>query len=609
MPEATTNHFTILIVDDNVHNRFTLRTLLLRLKNCVVIEANSGQDALTKTFQNSIDLILLDVQMPEMDGYETARHLSMIKRTRDIPIIFITAVFKSEEFIQRGYAVGAIDYLTKPIDDNLLINRVDNYRKLSKRQRKLAEALEQVRLREERLNYALEATQDGIWDWDIVKNTFFLSHRFEKMLGYAPGTWSCHNANIVDYCHLEDREQLLNILTQLKTGPQKLAAVECRFCKQDGSYIWLLIHAKVVTQDAHGATQRIVGASTDISARIKADNELKQAKLTAEAANKAKSIFLANMSHELRTPLNAIIGFAELMQRNSQLETAQLKDLKTIAANGRQLLSLINDVLEISCIETRVSFATNSPFDLHLLLEEITNIYRLKAKTGNLDFEYECSSDLPRYISADFKKIRQVLEHLLTNAIKYTRQGKILLTAHSQIHVHKVDIIFNVIDTGIGISAQEKEHIFTPFFQTVAAEKQGQGTGLGLAVSKQYANILNGTLTVESNQGTGSTFRFCVPVELTNATTPDTNDTLDTHLFEECHSMPNNPMQDISIKHIPQDICAALCAAIERLDLEDVNAVIEQIKQLDPILATKIENFANELEFEKLILLCHEINI
>lgn len=147
MPEK----FAILVVDDNANNRFTLRTLLNKLPNCEIIEADSGESALIKTIEQPIHLILLDVQMPIMDGFETARHLQMTERTRHIPIVFVTAVFKSEEFIQRGYEIGAVDYLTKPIDDNLMLNRVKLYQRLFSHQCELEQTITLLQKREQEL--------------------------------------------------------------------------------------------------------------------------------------------------------------------------------------------------------------------------------------------------------------------------------------------------------------------------------------------------------------------------------------------------------------------------------------------------------------------------
>ena len=143
--------FTILVVDDNAGNRYTLRELLGKLAGVKVIEAASGEEALRRCVEFDIQLILLDVQMPGMDGYETAKILQMTERTRSIPIVFLTAVFKAEEFVQRGYAVGAVDYLTKPLDDNMLLNRVRNYQHLQDREMRLTEALHHLRITQEHL--------------------------------------------------------------------------------------------------------------------------------------------------------------------------------------------------------------------------------------------------------------------------------------------------------------------------------------------------------------------------------------------------------------------------------------------------------------------------
>lgn len=151
---SITAPFVILMVDDNPNNLFTLRALLKPLQNCRLLEADSGTKALTQVLEHEVDLILLDIQMPGMDGFETAQHLQMTERTRHIPIIFITAIFKAEEFIKRGYALGAVDYMTKPIDDNQLLNRIRLYQQLILKQRSLAAMIDELRRKEQALAQA-----------------------------------------------------------------------------------------------------------------------------------------------------------------------------------------------------------------------------------------------------------------------------------------------------------------------------------------------------------------------------------------------------------------------------------------------------------------------
>lgn len=211
--------FVILIVDDNQNNLFTMRTLLQLLPNCKIVEASSGKEALACVIERKIDLILLDVQMPEMDGFETARHLQMTERTREIPIIFLTAVFKADEFARRGYANGAVDYLTKPIDDNLLCNRINLYRRLNERENKLNETINS--LAERTVELSKQKAQLETINQELESFSYSVSHDLRSPLRGIDG-WTA--VLLEDYSSLLD-EKAQSYLTLVRNEAQRMGGL------------------------------------------------------------------------------------------------------------------------------------------------------------------------------------------------------------------------------------------------------------------------------------------------------------------------------------------------------------------------------------------------
>jgi CheY-like chemotaxis protein/nitrogen-specific signal transduction histidine kinase len=237
--------------------------------------------------------------------------------------------------------------------------------------------------------------------------------------------------------------------------------------------------------------------------------QLAVARDNAEAANRAKSTFLSNMSHELRSPLNAILGFSQVMQRSSDLSSENRDNLDIISRSGEHLLTLINQVLDLSKIEAGQAALNETDFDLRQLLRDVENMFRLKAEEQNLQLLFEGTHDVPQYMRTDEVKLRQVLINLLNNALKFTDEGGISVrVGQRDAEGNNTRLVFEVEDTGAGIAEEEMAQLFEAFAQTETGRKSQEGTGLGLPISRRFVQLMGGDMTVSSQVGLGTVFHF-----------------------------------------------------------------------------------------------------
>jgi PAS domain S-box-containing protein len=361
-----------------------------------------------------------------------------------------------------------------------------------------------LQAREARIRKLVESNIIGIVFWGMDGSITDANEAFLRMVGYSrqellAGEVHWERMTLPEYKAI-DAQKLEEVRATRTSTPY-----EKEFLRKDGTRLPVLLGA-VLFDDSpdHG-----VAFVLDLSERRRAEEE-RQARQAAEAANRAKSAFVANMSHELRTPLNGILGYAQVLERDPALGERQLAAVNVIRKSGEHLLTLINDILDMAKIEA--GKMELYPVDVQLVrfVQTVADIVGVKAAQKNLHMVCDLAPDLPAWVRADEKRLRQVLLNLLSNAVKFTDAGQVTL----QVRFMPPDRLgFEVRDTGIGIPFDRLEAIFEPFEQAGDVRRHMAGTGLGLAISRQYVRLMGGEIQVDSRVGRGSTFRFevCAP--------------------------------------------------------------------------------------------------
>ncbi|MDH4082149.1 MAG: ATP-binding protein [Nitrospira sp.] len=382
--------------------------------------------------------------------------------------------------------------------------------------RKVEQAL---RTSEGRLTTTVQSTNIGIWDWDLNSNNVYLSPEWKRQLGYEDHELDNTFQEWESRIHPEDHDRSLGAIEAYLSGHVSVLEIEHRLRHKDDSYRWILARGTMIKNEEE-LSSRIVGIHIDVTDRKTAEELLRQAKETAEAASLAKSQFLANMSHEIRTPMNGVLGMAELLLR-FPLGAKERHLTQSIHRSGTVLLAIINDILDFSKIEAGKLQLEATPFEVRRTIQDAIDVPGPAAEKKHLKISWTMDEKIPLYLLGDPTRLRQVLVNLVGNAVKFTERGQIEVAVMLERQKgEQYGLSVSVQDTGIGISPEAQTHIFEAFSQADGSttRKYG-GTGLGLAIVKQLVTLMGGAIELRSSPGEGSRFRFtahferCNPVE------------------------------------------------------------------------------------------------
>lgn len=486
----------ILIVDDREENIVALEALLTR-DDIRIFSTTSPNEALKIAWETHIAIALVDVQMPEMDGFELVEMLKSNPRTKDIMVIFVTAISKETKYAVKGLGTGAVDYLYKPLDPYITSAKVDSFVQLARTQA-------EIKLKNDELqNYSIVVKNSADIICSVDAQTLRIENinpAVEGIMGFKPA--ELLGKSIVSLAIDEHQIPFRKKLGEIIKDNLPFAVFEGRFERFDKRVIWVECRASY--------RNKIIFINiSDISPQKSYQEQLIKSKENAEYTKKVKETFLANMSHELRTPVNGIIGITSMLLK-TELTDQQKGMLDLLETSSKSLLGVINDVLDISKIEAGKFNIIRTANNVYDIIKSVFDLLKFRADEGNIEFLLEIEPDVPQNLMVDSLRLNQILMNLLSNAIKFTERGYVKLKVSVlQRHADKVKLKYSIEDTGIGIPADRINKVFESFEQAEedTVSKYG-GTGLGLAIVKKLVELKGGELTVSSQVGKGSTFSF-----------------------------------------------------------------------------------------------------
>lgn len=531
----------ILLVDDLPENLFALE-LILSSKDYLCIRANSGNEALKILLHDQdFAIILMDVQMPEMDGFETVELIREIETLKHIPIIFLTASMENSVHIYKGYLAGAVDYLIKPLIPEILKAKVavfvDLYLKtheLLVQKEQMIELYIDVNAQKLLSKYSLsliEASHDPLFAISPEGKITDMNNASVKIIGIPRETLID-----TDFFNYFTEPQMARKVYQEGFAKGSVADSPLTLRHKNGKLTDVLFNGAVY-KDERGKVLGVVIVARDVTEQKRIATELNEAKVSAEMATgvaleaklkaeraaviaenavKSKQQFLSNMSHEIRTTMNAIIGFTKVVLK-TDLTAKQIEYLTAIKMGGDTLIVLINDILDLAKVDSGKMIFEKTPFNVALSISAMLHLFETKIQEKNLELIKEFDAKIPEILIGDPIRLHQIILNLVSNAVKFTSEGKITLSVRLVSENEEEAMIeFRIADTGIGIAESKIDYIFENFQQaTGGTTRLYGGTGLGLAIVKQLVEGQGGTITVTSKINEGSTFSFILSFQKT----------------------------------------------------------------------------------------------
>jgi PAS domain S-box-containing protein len=539
----------VLIVDDQSVNLDALEATLAS-SDCKLVRAVSASEALLHLLREEFAAIVLDVRMPDMNGFELARMIKQRSRTRHVPILFLTAHLLDDADVLQGYGAGAVDYLMKPVNPAILCSKIDVFVDLFRKTHALAEvndklqqeiverqkaeqalqvanqelegrvlertsalarASRDVRENEERWRMAMEVAHVVAWEWHLASGKMTWSTDPETLFGFPHGSLGSEQ-RLFKALHPGDHEVIQSaIVAALQSETYE---AEYRVVRPDGTIVWIADRGRGVAGE-DGSFDRIAGISRDVTTEHNAAEEREQllqrvgeARDEAERQSRAKEDFLATLSHELRTPMNVILGWLDILVTGKPAVNLQ-SALSVIQRNARLQVKLIDDLLDMNSLLAGNVRLDVVPVDVGETLRVLTEALRPIAEEKKIQINAHVEAP-PIQILADGRRLGQIVSNLLHNAIKFTPKGGRVEVSVAR---YEGETQITVRDTGRGMSPAFLPHVFERFRQEDSSTtRDAGGLGLGLSIAKRLAEAHGGTIVANSDgPGCGATFSLRLP--------------------------------------------------------------------------------------------------